>query len=167
MTAWARASLADEAGAISGLTLLLLGLSLLVAALVIDINAIRGQRLRFGDALEQAAVAAAGEIDAFHLAASGDVRLGDEASSVAREYLRLNLRHLDGQIAGSSTAAVAESAEIAVTATGRLDPIRGRTVTAPTVSIRTEIPVRTGLLRLAGLPGTHALSIAASATTRN
>lgn len=167
MTAAARVAVAGESGAISGMTPLLLGLCLLLGALVIDINAVRGQRLRFGDALEQAAVVAAGEIDAHHLAANGEIRLATEAAIVAREYLRRNLRSLDGQIAETSAEAVASSAEIAVTAPGAIDPIRNRGVAAPTVSIRAEIPVRTGLLGLAGLPATRALRITASATTRS
>ena len=42
MTARLRSARADETGAVSGLTVLLLGLCLLLGALVIDINAIRG-----------------------------------------------------------------------------------------------------------------------------
>ena len=167
MTASAQAAVADERGAIAGLTPLLLVLCLLLGALVIDINAIRGQRMRFGEALEQAAVVAAGEIDAPYLAASGEIRLATEAATVAREYLRRNLQSLNRQIADSSAAAVAASAEIAVTAPGAIDPIRNRRVAAPTVSIRAEVPVRTGLLRLAGLPAIRALPITASATTRS
>ena len=160
-------ALTDERGAISGLTLLLLGLSLLLAALVIDVNSIRGQRLRYGDALEQAAVVAAGQIDAHHLAASGEIRLADDATAVAREYLRRNLRSLDGLIAGSSADDIATAAEIAVTAPGQIDPVRNRPAVAPTVSIRAEVPVHTGLLRLAGLPALRALPVIASATARN
>ncbi len=141
MTGWARSALADESGGVSGMTLVLLRTTLLVAALVIDINAIRVQRLRFVDALEQAAV--------------------------AREYLRLNLQPLNHQIAGVEAVAVAAAAEIAVTNPGGIDPIRNRSAAAPTVSIRAEVPVRTGLLRLAGLPGTQALRVTASATTRS
>lgn len=166
MTAQLRTALAAETGSISGMTLVLLGLCLLLGALVIDINGIRGQRLRFGAALEQAAVVAAGQIDAHHLAATGEIRLGDQATTVAREYLRLNLRSLDRLIAGSTADAVATSALITVTASGQVDSIVNRTVAAPTVSIRADVPVRTGLLRLAGLPSTHALPITASATTR-
>ena len=167
MIASARVAVAEEGGGISGLTPLLLSLCLLLGALVIDINAIRGQRLRFGDALEQAAVVAAGEIDAPYLAATGVIRLATDATTVAREYVRHNLQPLNGQIAESSAAAVAASAQIAVTASGDADPIRNRIVAAPTVSIRAEIPVRTGLLRLAGLPAIRALPITASATTRS
>ena len=167
MTARLRAARDDETGAVSGLTVLLLGLCLLLGALVIDINAIRGQRLRFSDALEQAAVVAAGQIDAHHLAATGEVRLGSQATAVAREYVRLNLRSLSGLIAGSSADDVATSARIVATAPGHVDSIRHRTVAAPTVSIRADVPVRTGLLRLAGLPAIRALPITASATTRN
>ena len=110
---------------------------------------------------------AAGQIDAHHLAATGEVRLGSQATAVAREYVRLNLRSLRGLIAGSSADDVATSAQIAVTAPGHVDAIRNRSVTAPTVSIRADVPVRTGLLRLAGLPAIRALPITASATTRN
>ena len=162
-----RSALADESGGVSGMTLALLSLTLLVAALVIDIGAIRVQRLRFVDALEQAAVVAAGHIDAGHLAATGKVRLADTAAAVAREYLRRNLQPLDRQIAGSTAAAVAGAAEIAVTNPGGIDPIRNRTAAAPTVSIRAEVPVRTGLLRLAGLHNPQALRVAASAMTRS
>ena len=167
MTRWSRSALADESGGVSGMTLASLSLTLLVAALVIDIGAIRVQRLRFVDALEQAAVVAAGHIDAGHLAATGRVRLADTSAGVAREYLRLNLQPLDRQIAGSTAAAVAGAAEIAVTNPGGIDPIRNRTAAAPTVSIRAEVPVRTGMLRLAGLPNTQALRVTASATTRS
>ena len=167
MTGWTRSALADESGGVSGMTLVLLSLTLLVAALVIDINAIRVQRLRFVDALEQAAVVAAGHIDAGYLAATGKVRLSDTATAVAREYLRLNLQPLNRQIAGVEATAVAAAAEIAVTNPGGIDPIRNRTAAAPTVSIRAEVPVRTGLLRLAGLPNTQALRVTASATTRS
>ncbi len=167
MTAWPPRAMGDESGAVSAMALLLLSLCLLLAALVIDINAIRAQRLRFGAALEQAAVVASGHIDAGQLASSGQIRLSDSAIAVAREYLRLNLRPLDGQIAGSSAAAVAAAAEIAATPPGGTDPIHHRAVPAPTVSIRAEIPVRAGLLGLAGLPGPHALRVTASATTRS
>ncbi|MCY3783052.1 MAG: hypothetical protein OXG79_04625 [Chloroflexi bacterium] len=167
MTRWSRSALADESGGVSGMTLALLSLTLLVAALVVDIGAIRVQRLRFVDALEQAAVVAAGHIDAGHLAATGKVRLADTAAGVAREYLRLNLQPLDRQIAGTTATAVAGAAEIAVTNPGGIDPIRNRTAAAPTVSIRAEVPVRTGLLRLAGLSNTQALRVAASAMTRS
>ena len=167
MTGWSRSALADESGGVSGMTLAMLSLTLLVSALVIDIGAIRVQRLRFVDALEQAAVVAAGHIDAGHLAATGKVRLADTAAGVAREYLRLNLQPLDRQIAGSTATAVAGAAEVAVTNPGGIDPIRNRTAAAPTVSIRAEIPVRTGLLRLAGLSNTQALRVAASAMTRS
>jgi len=167
VTGWSRSALADESGGVAGMTLAMLSLTLLVSALVIDIGAIRVQRLRFVDALEQAAVVAAGHIDAGHLAATGKVRLADTAAGVAREYLRLNLQPLDRQIAGSTAAAVAGAAEIAVTNPGGIDPIRNRTAAAPTVSIRAEVPVRTGLLRLAGLSNTHALRVAASAMTRS
>lgn len=167
MTGWSRSALADESGGISGMTLAMLSLTLLVSALVIDIGAIRVQRLRFVDALEQAAVVAAGHIDAGHLAATGRVRLADTAAGVAREYLRLNLQPLDRQIAGSTAVAVAGAAEIAVTNPGGIDPIHNRTAAAPTVSIRAEVPVRTGLLRLAGLPNTQALRVTASAMTRS
>ena len=159
MTGWARSALADESGGVSGMTLVLLRTTLLVAALVIDINAIRVQRLRFVDALEQAAVVAAGHVDAGYLAAT--------AAAVAREHLRLNLQPLNHQIAGVEAVAVAEAAGIAVTNPGGIDPIRNRSAAAPTVSIRAEVPVRTGLLRLAGLPGTQALRVTASATTRS
>ena len=149
------------------MTLALLSVTLLVAALVVDIAAIRVQRLRFVDALEQAAVVAAGHIDAGHLAATGKVRLADTATAVAREYLRLNLQPLDRQIAGSTAAAMAGAAEIAVTNPGGIDPIRNRIAVAPTVSIRADVPVRTGLLRLAGLPNIQALRVTASAMTRS
>ena len=167
MTARLRTAVDDETGAISGLTLVLLSLCLLLGALVIDVNGIRGQRLRFGDALEQAAVVAAGQIDERHLAATGEIRLGGQATAVAREYVRLNLRSLDRLIAASSADDVATSAQITVTAPGHVDAIRNRAVTAPTVSIRADIPVRTGLLQLAGIPTIRTLPITASATARN
>lgn len=167
MTGCSRSALADESGGVSGMTLALLSVTLLVAALVVDIAAIRVQRLRFVDALEQAAVVAAGHIDAGHLAATGKVRLADTATAVAREYLRLNLQPLDRQIAGSTAAAMAGAAEIAVTNPGGIDPIRNRIAVAPTVSIRADVPVRTGLLRLAGLPNIQALRVTASAMTRS
>ena len=168
MTGWARSALADESGGVSGMTLVLLSTTLLVAALVIDINAIRVQRLRFVDALEQTAVVAAGHVDA---GVSGGHGQGSgwrtRRAAVAREYLRLNLQPLNHQIAGVEAVAVAVAAEIAVTNPGGIDPIRNRSAAAPTVSIRAEVPVRTGLLRLAGLPGTQALRVTASATTRS
>ncbi len=166
MSAWPRRAVGDESGAVSAMALSLLSLLLLMGALVIDISAIRAQRLRFGDVLEQAAVVASGHIDAGRLASTGEIRLPDSAMAVAREYLQRNLQPLDRQIAGSSAAAVAAAAEVAVTQPGGTDPIHDRAVTAPTVSIRAEIPVRTGLLRLAGLPGTYALRLSASAATR-
>ena len=159
--------LGDESGAISVYALLMLGLLLLVASLVLDIGAIRAKRLRFEEALEHAAVVAAGQIDPSRLASTGEIHLDPSAAAVAREYLTRNLRPLAGQIAGATPEAVSQAAQVGVTEPGDIDPITGHVVEAPTVSIEAEVPVRTGLLGLAGLPEVRSLRVAASAAARS
>jgi hypothetical protein len=88
------------------------------------------------------------------------------ADALAREYLALNLAVLGDQLQ-ASPADIAQSAEIVVSNTSRIDPITGASDTAPTVSIRIRVPARIPLLGLVGLSPIVDLTLTGSAAARS
>lgn len=139
---------------------------LLSLALAVQLGALQLEKERLRSALDEAVVVAASRAAAVDSA--GAQVDGARAAALLRTSLDDNLRPLEDQIDGLSPEAVAAAAEVAVVGdVPALDPLgSGALLRRPTLEARVRIPVRTGLLAFAGLPGSVTLTLTTSADLR-
>lgn len=136
----------DERGSAALLLVLLLPLLLLVLAGALDLGALRLAASRGRAAADLAAVVAVNDQDDRALRERGALRLSADAASVAREYLARNLAPL-GTLLADDAATLAARADVAAFPEGGVDPVDGTRYDHPTVRIRVDLPLRTGVLR--------------------
>lgn len=145
-------------------TVLLMPVLLLCVTLAVQVSALQMQRQRLVSALDVAAVAAGG------MAATTTSGIGiDPAQAAAdlRRSLADNLQPLASDLAGTDPGAVAAGAEIVIiTDPPQLDPFTGDLLQRPSLVARIEVPVRTGLLTMAGLPAVQTLTLTSTADLR-
>lgn len=137
---------------------------MLTLALAVDVGGLQLQRQRLGSAVDQAAVVAAsgsaGVVDVGRLNGTAEARF--------RQALLDNLRPLASDIAGTTPEAVARAAQVYVPASlpaadrfGNAGVLR-----RPTIEAQVRVPVRTGLLHLAGISDTVTLTLTTAADLR-
>lgn len=154
---------ASERGQIALYAVLLFPVLMLVLALVLTVGELEAHRARLRAQLDMAALTATQALD-FAALARGEAPslIPEEAEALAREYLARNLA-----AAGvASPASISASAQVSVTPAGQRDPITGRTVGGPTVSIRASAPAALPLLSLIGFPTSVAVTVTGSAVAR-
>jgi Flp pilus assembly protein TadG len=139
---------------------------LLSLALAVDAGALQLQKERLRSAVDEAAVVAATAT-----AQAGDTGVNlDRAGAVAlvRSALVDNLAALQGDIDGLTAVDIARAADVAVvTQVPSPDPLDAtRIVPRPAIEVRVRVPVRTGLLQLAGVPSAINLTLVAIADIR-
>lgn len=138
--------MSGERGSATLMTVLLLPLLVLVLGAVFDLGLLRRGAARVSAAADLAALVAVNDQDHAALAQRGELRLAQDAESVARDYLERNLAPLGASLAATA-GDIAAAADIAVFPEGGTDPRDGRTYESPTVRVFAEAPLRTGLLR--------------------
>jgi Flp pilus assembly protein TadG len=138
---------------------------LLALALAVDVGALQLQRQRLHSAVDQAAVVAASSAARAGTAAGLDPHT---AAALLRQALVDNLQPDANDLVGTTPEAIAAAAAVQViTDVPASDPFApGATLTRPTIETRVQLPVRTGLLRLAGVPATVTLTLVAAADLR-
>jgi len=138
---------------------------MLSLALATELGSLQLQKQRLRSAVDESAVVAAGRISAGGDATAFDA---EHATTLLRASLADNLRALQGHIDGLSAEQVAANADIAViTDVPTADPFDASAIiTRPTIEARVHVPLRTGLLSLAGLPATVTLTLISSADLR-
>lgn len=139
---------------------------LLSLALAVEASALQLQKQRLRNAVDQATVvAASGTAQTKVTGASLD---SSHADGLVRVALVDNLIPLQGDIEGATAQDIARSAEVViVTTVPSADPFdSGKVVARPTLEVRVHMPVRTGLLQLAGVSATVTLTVVASADLR-
>lgn len=155
-----------EQGQVALYAVLLFPVLMLVFALVLAVGTLEGLRVRLRAQIDMAALTATQALDPTALATGAQPRLDPaRADALAREYLARNLAGHDlGLVA--SPASIAAGATVAVSNEPGIDPITGSTNSAPTVSIRIEVPARITLLGIAGLDPVVTLTLDGSAAAR-
>ena len=138
---------------------------MLALALAVDLGGLQLQKQRIGSAVDQAAVVAASS--SARVAGAAELE-GAGAEARFRQALVDNLRPLAGDIAGSTPEAVARAAVVrAITDVPAADPFDSAiTLRRPTIEARVRVPVRAGLLHLAGIPDTVTLTLTSAADLR-
>lgn len=138
---------------------------LLVLAFVIEGGALQLERQRLRSAVDEAALIAGGSAATGGGGAELDTR---HAAAVLRTALADNLRPLAADMTGSGVDAVVAAADVVVvTAVPSADPFGGGAVVRrPTIEVRVRAPMRSGLLRFAGLPDSVLMTITAGADLR-
>jgi hypothetical protein len=138
---------------------------MLMLGLVINVGALQLEKDRILSAAQVALVSA---ID---LASSGGATEQIDQNALQQQIrtgLAANLSPLQGIIVGSNPANLAAGADVVVVTTvPAIDPWNANNLLVrPTAEIHLAVPVKTGLLALAGLPNVANLSITASADLR-
>jgi hypothetical protein len=148
--------------------ILLMPMLLMVVSLIADVGSLQVEAVRLRWADDMALVDAVTEVDAAHYAATGEVRLDPEAQRVYRSYLVPNLAPLRGVMAnGATPESVADIAEVAViNGVPATNPFNGHRLDRPAVCARMRVPIRTGLLSLAGLGSAQTLTVTGDAEVR-
>ncbi len=134
-------------------------------ALALEVGALQMQKERLRSAADMATVTA-GSAGATVV---GGTHLDAATTALAlRQSLVDNLAPLEDQIVGTTPTDIAATADVFVIATlPATDPLdASRTITRPTIETRLHIPVRSGLLSVAGLPPTVTLTVTSSADLR-
>jgi len=156
----------SERGQIAVYAILLFPLLMLVLVLVLAVGTLEDLRTRIGAELDTAALTATQALDVQGLAAGQPPRLvPGEADALAREYVARNIA-ASGDLVAESPASIAAGAQVVVTNGSGVDPLTGVAVTAPTVSIRVEVPARVPLLSLVGIGPVVTLTVTGSAAAR-
>lgn len=137
-----RAFLGDDGGSIAVLTIVLLPLILIVLTGVLELGFVRLVAERARIAADLATVVAVNDQDDAALARSGALRLAADAAGVARAQLAADLAPLAGALAASPED-IAAAADVAAIDAGGVDPRSGRTLSAPTVRVAFDLPIRT------------------------
>lgn len=138
---------------------------LLSMALATEVGGLQMQKERIRTALDQSAVVAA----AAAARAGGGVEIERaRAVGVMREVLAENLAPLSSAFDGTSAAAIARSADVAVvTDVPAPDPFDSTAVVRhPSIEVRVRVPLHTGLFVAAGLPPTETVTLLATAALR-
>ena len=148
--------------------ILLMPVLLMVVSLVADVGSLQVQSVRLRWADDMALVDAVTEVDANHYAATGELLLDPASQSVYRAYLVPNLAPLRGQMGGGATPeSVARDAQLVViNSVPATNPFNGHRLDRPAVCARIRVPIRTGLLSLAGLSPTQTLTVTGDAEIR-
>lgn len=148
--------------------ILLMPVLLMVVSLVADVGSLQVETVRLRWADDMALVDAVTEVDANHYAATGELVLDPASQAVYRAYLVPNLVPLRGQMGGGATPeSVARDAELAViNSVPASNPFNGHRLDRPAVCARIRVPIRTGLLSLAGLSATQTLTVTGDAEIR-
>lgn len=134
---------ADESGAMTLTTVLLLPVILIVLLGVLELGAVRIVAERARIAADMATITAVNDQDDAELARTGSLRPAADAERLAREHLALNLSALSASLAATPEA-IAAAADVAVFAQGgAIEPRTGRAYGGPTVRLAAEIPIRT------------------------
>jgi hypothetical protein len=138
---------------------------MLSLALAAEVGALQLQKQRLHSAVDQSAVVAASGT------AQGGAGVGlDSARSEAllRASLIDNLTPLQHDIDGATAADVAATAEIhVITTVPAVDPLDpSQVLRRPTIEVKVHVPVHTGLLQLAHVPGTVSITVTGSADLR-
>jgi uncharacterized membrane protein len=149
--------------------ILLMPMLLMVLSLVADVGSLQVERVRLRWASDMALVDAVTEVDSVHYAGTGEIRLDPGAALVYREYLVANLDSMRGVMTdGATPASVAAAAEVAVVnIVPAANPFNGHRLDRPAVCARFRVPLKTGLLSLAGLRSSQTLTIAGDAEMRS
>jgi uncharacterized membrane protein len=149
--------------------ILLMPMLLMVLSLVADVGSLQVERVRLRWASDMALVDAVTEVDSAQYARTGEVRLDPGAESVYRVYLVANLESARSVMADAATPeSVAATAEVAVVnSVPATNPFNGHRLDRPAVCARFRVPLKTGLLRLAGLRSSQTLTIAGDAEIRS
>jgi uncharacterized membrane protein len=149
--------------------ILLMPMLLMVLSLVADVGSLQVERVRLRWAGDMALVDAVTEIDPAQYARTGEIRLDPAAESVYRAYLVANLESARSVMADAATPeSVAAAAEVAVVnGVPATNPFNGHRLDRPAVCARFRVPLKTGLLRLAGLRSSQTLTIAGDAEIRS
>jgi uncharacterized membrane protein len=149
--------------------ILLMPMLLMVLSLVADVGSLQVERVRLRWASDMALVDAVTEVDSAQYARTGEIRLDPAAESVYRAYLVANLESARSVMADAATPeSVAAAAEVAVVnAVPATNPFNGHRLDRPAVCARFRVPLKTGLLRLAGLRSSQTLTIAGDAEIRS
>jgi uncharacterized membrane protein len=149
--------------------ILLMPMLLMVLSLVADVGSLQVERVRLRWASDMALVDAVTEVDAAQYARTGEIKLDPGAEAVYRNYLVANLDSVRGVMAdGATPESVAAAADVAVVNTiPAANPFNGHRLDRPAVCARFRVPLRTGLLSLAGLRSSQTLTIAGDAEIRS
>jgi uncharacterized membrane protein len=149
--------------------ILLMPMLLMVLSLVADVGSLQVERVRFRWASDMALVDAVTEVDPALYARTGEIRLDPGADAVYRSYLVANLDSARAVMAdGATPESVAAAAEVAVVNTVPANnPFNGHRLDRPAVCARFRVPLKTGLLSLAGLRSSQTLTIAGDAEIRS
>ncbi|HEX3607197.1 MAG TPA: hypothetical protein VH134_14850 [Candidatus Dormibacteraeota bacterium] len=139
---------------------------MLALALAVQLGALQLERQRVRGAVDEAAVTAATGAVAAGAGAGVDAA---GARRLLRDALEVSLRPLAGDIAGGGAADIASGAEVAVIdEVPADDPFTpGAVVLRPSIEARVRVPLRTGLLRLAGVPAAVTLTVVTGADLRH
>jgi uncharacterized membrane protein len=158
----------NQSGQSTLYAILLFPILLMTLSLVADVGSLQVQQVRLRWAEDMALVDAVTEIDAPAYAVNGRLRLAPAAEGVFREYLVANLDPLRGVLAeGSTPESIADTAEVViVNQSPGLNPFNGHALDRPAICARLKVPIRTGLLHLAGLSSIQTLTVAADAEIR-
>ena len=142
--------------------ILLMPMLLMVLSLVADVGALQVQQVRLRWAHDMALVDAVTETDAAHYGGTGEIRLDPGAEAVYRTYLVANLDPVRGVMAdGATPETVAAAAEVAVVNSDpATNPFNGHGLDRPAIAARFRVPLKTGLLSLAGLRSIQTLTVA-------
>ena len=155
-----------ERGQVAVYAVLLFPLLMLVLVLVLAVGSLEDLRSRIGAQLDTAALTATQALDPPALAAGQPPRLVPaEADALAREYVARNIA-ASGDLVAESPSAIAAGAQVVVTNVPGVDPLTGLAVTAPTVTIRVQVPARVPLLSVAGIGPVVTLTLTGSAAAR-
>jgi uncharacterized membrane protein len=148
--------------------ILLMPMLLMVVALVADVGSLQVDRTRLRWANDMALVDAVTEIDSAQYAATGQIQLDPAAQQVYRNYLVPNLAPMRGVMAdGATPESVAANAEFAVVnSVPATNPFNGHRLDRPAVCARLRMPIKTGLLTLAGLQAAQTLTVTGDAEIR-
>jgi hypothetical protein len=148
--------------------ILLMPMLLMVVSLVADIGSLQVEAVRLRWADDMALVDAVTEVDSTQYAALGLIQLDPAAERVYRSYLVPNLAPLRGVMAdGATPESVADNAELAViNSVPATNPFNGHRLDRPAVCARIRVPIKTGLLSLAGVRSAQTLTVTGDAEVR-
>jgi Flp pilus assembly protein TadG len=138
---------------------------LLGIALATEAGGLQMQKERVRSAVDESVVVAASAASRAGTTVGLDSR---RAVAVLREVLAANLAPLAQAFAGTSAAALARDADVAVvTNVPAADPFASGTVLRrPTIEVRVRIPLHTGLFAAAGLPSSVTATLVSAAALR-
>jgi hypothetical protein len=141
---------------------------LMVVSLVADIGSLQVEAVRLRWADDMALVDAVTEVDSTQYSAVGLIQLDPAAERVYRSYLVPNLAPLRGVMAdGATPESVADNAELAViNSVPATNPFNGHRLDRPAVCARIRVPIKTGLLSLAGVRSAQTLTVTGDAEVR-